>query len=99
MRVGVIFPGQGSQSVGMGGGIGRDASVAELFERANAMLGYNILDLIENGPEDRLRETAYSQPAIYLTNYALCAALGSDLAPVASAGHSFGEYWQIDLAT
>ena len=99
MRVAVVFPGQGSQSVGMGGAIAeRSAAAADLFARAERVLGYDVLALVREGPEERLRETRYSQPAIYLTNYALAAALGDDLAAIASAGHSFAEYCSLTLA-
>jgi len=99
MRVGVVFPGQGSQSVGMGGAIvARYPVAAELFARAERILGYDIGAIITGGPEETLRETRYSQPAIYLTNYALAAAAGDALGVVASAGHSFGEYCSLTLA-
>jgi [acyl-carrier-protein] S-malonyltransferase len=99
MRVGAIFPGQGSQSVGMGGAIvARYPVAADLFRRAERILGYDIGAVIARGPEDTLRETRYSQPAIFLTNYALAAAAGDALGVVASAGHSFGEYCSLTLA-
>jgi [acyl-carrier-protein] S-malonyltransferase len=98
MRLGVVFPGQGSQSVGMGGAIVQTSAIAaDLFRRAEGVLGYDLHALISNGPEEKLRETVYSQPAIYVTNYALAAAAG-DLPVVASAGHSFGEYCSLTLA-
>ncbi|MBD5654883.1 MAG: ACP S-malonyltransferase [Candidatus Eremiobacteraeota bacterium] len=99
MRVGVVFPGQGSQAVGMGGAIVAQYPVAaELYRRAERILGYDIGAIIANGPDDTLRETRYSQPAIYLTSYALAAAAGPSLTVVASAGHSFGELCSLTLA-
>jgi [acyl-carrier-protein] S-malonyltransferase len=99
MRVAAIFPGQGSQSVGMGGAIVEHFPVAaDLFARAERVLGYDLLALVRGGPEDRLRETRFSQPAIFVTNCALAAAAGPDLPVVASAGHSFGEYCSLTLA-
>lgn len=99
MRVGVVFPGQGSQSVGMGGAmVARYPAAGELFRRAQRILGYDIAALIANGPEETLRETRHSQPAIYLTNYALAVGAGEALSPVASAGHSFGELCSLTLA-
>jgi [acyl-carrier-protein] S-malonyltransferase len=99
MRLGVVFPGQGSQNVGMGGAlVERFPAAAELFARAERILGYDLLALVRNGPEERLRETRFSQPAIYVTNYALAVAAGKDLPVVASAGHSFGEYCSLTLA-
>jgi len=92
LRVGVVFPGQGSQSVGMGVDIAAHSDAARaLFERSGEILGYDLLALQRQGPDERLRETQYSQPAIFATNVALYAAVGASLAPIVSAGHSFGE--------
>ncbi|MGH7729294.1 MAG: ACP S-malonyltransferase [Vulcanimicrobiaceae bacterium] len=99
MRIGVVFPGQGSQTVGMGGDLPeREPAVGALFERSSALLGYDLRALLRDGPEERLRETRFSQPAIFVLNYALALAAGPALAPVASAGHSFGEYCSLVLA-
>jgi len=99
MRLGVVFPGQGSQSVGMGGNIVASYPVAaDLFRRAERVLGYDLHAIVANGPEETLRETVYAQPAIYVTNYALAACAGERLPVVASAGHSFGEYCSLTLA-
>jgi [acyl-carrier-protein] S-malonyltransferase len=98
MRLGVVFPGQGSQSVGMGGAVAERYPVAaDLFRRAERVLGYDLRGLIANGPQEKLRETMIAQPAIYVTNYALAAAAGA-LPVAASAGHSFGEYCSLTLA-
>ena len=99
MRVGVVFPGQGSQAVGMGGAIAERYPVAaDLFRRSRAVLGYDLLELVRNGPEEKLRETQFSQPAIYVVNYALACALGAAFGVIASAGHSFGEFCSLTLA-
>ncbi len=99
MRLGVIFPGQGSQIVGMGGALVERFDVArELFVRAERILGYDLHAIVRDGPEERLRETQYSQPAIFVVNYALAAASGSDLPVAASAGHSFAEFCSLTLA-
>jgi len=83
----------------MGGALVERFDVArELFARAERILGYDILAIVRDGPEERLRETKYSQPAIYLVNYALAAAAGDDLPVVASAGHSFAEFCSLTLA-
>jgi [acyl-carrier-protein] S-malonyltransferase len=63
----------------------------DLFDRAAAVLGYDLLALQIAGPDEKLRETQYSQPAIFTTNVALYAAVGDELQPIVSAGHSFGE--------
>jgi [acyl-carrier-protein] S-malonyltransferase len=70
----------------------------ELFESARNLLGYDLLALQRDGPEEKLRETEYSQPAIFTTNLALYAAIGDALEPVASAGHSFGEFCSLVAA-
>jgi [acyl-carrier-protein] S-malonyltransferase len=99
MRIGVIFPGQGSQKVGMGGAlVERYPHAADLFARAERVLGYDLLAIVRDGPEERLRETRYSQPAIFVTNYALAIAAGDDARAVASAGHSFAEFCSLTLA-
>ena len=96
-RLGVIFPGQGSQIVGMGAGVAASSPAArELFERSAKVVGYDLLALCRDGPEERLRETRYSQPAIFVTNCAL--AVAANVVPVVSAGHSFGEYCSLVLA-
>jgi len=99
MRVGVVFPGQGSQNVGMGGAIvERYPVVAELFARAQRVLGYDLLRIVRDGPDEKLRETQFSQPAIYVINYALAAAAGDGLGAVVTAGHSFGEFCSLTFA-
>jgi [acyl-carrier-protein] S-malonyltransferase len=99
MRVGVIFPGQGSQTVGMGVDAARAYPAARsCFATARTVLGYDLLALCESGPDEKLRETRYAQPAIFVTNVALAAAVGEALNPVVSAGHSFGEYCSLALA-
>jgi len=100
VRSGVIFPGQGSQTLGMGVDLAANSAVArDLFERAEAVLGYDLLALQKNGPEEKLRETQFSQPAIFTTNVALYAALElPEGAVVVSAGHSFGEYCSLYIA-
>jgi [acyl-carrier-protein] S-malonyltransferase len=99
MRVAAVFPGQGSQVVGMAADVARAFPVAgDLFARAAAVLGYDLLDLCTNGPEERLRATRYSQPAIFVANLALHAAVGDAVTVVASAGHSFGEYCSLTIA-
>jgi [acyl-carrier-protein] S-malonyltransferase len=99
VRLGIIFPGQGSQVVGMGVDIAATVpAAADVFGLAERVLGYDLLAVVRDGPEERLRETRYSQPAIYVTNYALAVASGCVDACVASAGHSFGEYCSLTIA-
>lgn len=92
-----LFPGQGTQSVGMGKAL-FDASAAarEIFERADAALGWSISRLCFEGPEDELTLTAHTQPAIVTVSIATLAAMRHahpELPPPAfAAGHSLGEY-------
>lgn len=99
MRYGAVFPGQGSQCVGMGCDVAAHSPVARaIFDRAAALLGYDLLGLQRTGPEERLRETKFSQPAIFTTNIALYEAVGSGRKPVVTAGHSFGELCSLVVA-
>jgi [acyl-carrier-protein] S-malonyltransferase len=99
MRIAVVFPGQGSQTPGMGTDVAATyPAAAALYNSAKAVLGYDLLALCAEGDEDKLRETRYSQPAIFVTNLALAAAVGDVLAPVVSAAHSFAEYCSLTLA-
>lgn len=87
----VIFPGQGSQFVGMGReAFEADAQVRGLFERANATLGIDLTGIMFEGPADRLTQTEFTQPAIYLHSVALFHVSG--LKPDMVAGHSLGEF-------
>ncbi len=98
MRLAAIFPGQGSQVVGMGTDVAENSPAArDIFDRAARVLGYDLLALQKNGPEEKLRETLYSQPAIFTTNLAIYYA-AEDLEPVVSAGHSFGEFCSLTIA-
>jgi len=99
-RLALVFPGQGSQVVGMGRAI-HDASpeARSVFQRADQALGISLSRLCFEGPEERLRLTENTQPALLTTSVALLAALrarlpsgGLDKLIVAAAGHSLGEY-------
>ncbi len=72
----LLFPGQGAQSVGMGAALAAAFPAArDLFARAGAVLGYDLLQLCAAGPEDQLVESHYAQPAIFVTSLAALAAL------------------------
>lgn len=92
-----LFPGQGAQEVGMGRDIW-DASPAarDVFETADRVLGYSLSQICFEGPDERLRETEYTQPAIFITSLACVAAAAEAGAvtarPAFTAGHSLGEY-------
>jgi [acyl-carrier-protein] S-malonyltransferase len=99
MRIAAVFPGQGSQFVGMGGDIcATSPAAADIFARARRVLGYDLLAITQGGPEERLTETRYAQPAIFVTNLALYAAMGERITPIVSAGHSFGEYCSLTIS-
>lgn len=93
-----VFPGQGSQYCGMAEDIFQQYPEARnLMERANEILGYSITDIMFNGSEEVLRETRYTQPAIFL--HSICAATLLSSTDVAmTAGHSLGEYTALCFA-
>ncbi|OPY80172.1 MAG: Malonyl CoA-acyl carrier protein transacylase [Syntrophorhabdus sp. PtaU1.Bin153] len=94
-KIGVVFPGQGSQYVGMGKKLYDCFDyVRALFETADQALGFSITDLIFNGPEDKLRQTFNTQPALVLVSYAVWQTLKKEkgFAPYLLSGHSLGEY-------
>lgn len=97
MKVAWLFPGQGSQEVGMGKALAASSAAASaVYQRADAALGASIATLCFEGPQEALTLTANTQPAIVTTSCALVAALREalpDLGPPAfAAGHSLGEY-------
>jgi [acyl-carrier-protein] S-malonyltransferase len=89
---GLLFPGQGSQSVGMGADLYEQyAAARDVYERAEQVLELPVKRLSFEGPEDELRQTRYTQPALVVHSMAALACLPA-LSPVLAAGHSLGEY-------
>ena len=90
----LLFPGQGSQAVGMGRDVFEASAAArQVFESADEALGFSLSGVIFEGPEDSLVPTEIQQPAILTTSIALHRALLEkvpDLAPAYVAGHSLG---------
>ena len=94
-----LFPGQGSQTVGMGGALAASYNVArQVFEEVNDALGENLFAIMQNGPDELIRMTRNAQPALFATSMAavrvLEAELGASLIErgCMAAGHSLGEY-------
>src|SRR5262245_30247032 len=103
-RVAFLFPGQGAQAVGMGQALYASLPGArQSFDRASAVLGYDLLEVCAHGPPDRLNATDVSQPAIYVASLAALESLkATDPAAVAAcagaAGLSLGEYTALTFA-
>ena len=93
-----VFPGQGSQYCGMGRDIFEAFPAARtMMERANELLGYSITDIMFSGSEEELRQTKYTQPAIFLHSIAVATLIGSKDITM-TAGHSLGEYTALCFA-
>ena len=95
MRYALIFPGQGSQKVGMGSGFRRASDRgAALYAAAQGVLGYDLAEVCDNGPAERLSQTIITQPALFTASCAALEALRERVTvqPFAVAGHSVGEY-------
>ncbi len=91
MSVAFVFPGQGSQFVGMGKDLYESEPKArELMDRAKDVLGYDILEIMFEGDEETLKQTRHTQPAIFI--HSLAELQRMDTEPVAVAGHSLGEF-------
>jgi [acyl-carrier-protein] S-malonyltransferase len=93
-KIAFVFPGQGSQFVGMGRVLSENYLVGKgLFERANKALGFDLKKLCLEGPEEELKKTAITQPAIFTVSAIAFDVLNEKgIRPLMLAGHSLGEY-------
>ncbi|MBX7095596.1 MAG: ACP S-malonyltransferase [Flavobacteriales bacterium] len=93
MKKAYVFPGQGSQFVGMGKDLYDNSPLAkDMFEKANSILGFRITDIMFSGTDEELKQTKVTQPAIFLHSVILAATLGDSFQPDMVAGHSLGEF-------
>jgi len=88
-----LFPGQGSQAVGMGKDFyDRYPKVKEWFDRAETVLDFDLREICFNGPEEKLKQTRFTQPALFVQSSLVTALLAEkEIGPGAVAGHSLGE--------
>lgn len=100
MSFAVLFPGQGSQSVGMGADL-FEARPDLLGERSDVILGWSLRDMCLNGPEEALIRTEHAQPALFAISFALWESFAARVSatPSSGAGHSLGEYTALSAAS
>lgn len=88
-----VFPGQGSQFVGMGKDLYESREdIRAMMEQANDILGFRITDIMFEGTDEDLKQTKVTQPAVFIHSVALAKALEGEMKPDMTAGHSLGEF-------
>jgi len=93
MKKAYVFPGQGSQFIGMGKDLYESSPLAkQMFDQANGILGFNITDIMFAGTDEELKQTKVTQPAIFLHSVILAAVNADQFHPDMVAGHSLGEF-------
>jgi len=93
MIIAYVYPGQGSQYVGMGKDLSEKfPSVRKLYEKANEILNFPLTTISFEGPEEELKQTYVTQPAIFMHSLAITSLLKDKIEPEMAAGHSLGEY-------
>ena len=93
MKKAYVFPGQGSQFVGMGKDLYEQNALAkELFNKANEILGYKITEIMFDGTDENLKQTKVTQPAVFLHSVISALCLAEEFKPDMVAGHSLGEF-------
>jgi [acyl-carrier-protein] S-malonyltransferase len=93
MNKAFVYPGQGAQYVGMGKDLfDLYPEVKDLYEKSNEILGFELSEVSFYGPEEKLKQTFITQPAIFTHSIALTILVGKKLTPRFAAGHSLGEY-------
>ena len=95
MSTAFIFPGQGSQSIGMMNALAESGTlIQDTFSEASSVLGYDLWELVNDGPVEKLNSTEYTQPAMLTAGVATWRAWleAGGTAPALMAGHSLGEY-------
>lgn len=99
--LGIVFPGQGSQTIGMLADIAKSyPEVTKIYAEASDVLGYDLWKLTQEGPSELLDQTVHTQPAILAGSYAIWRILESNkkIRPALFAGHSLGEYTALTCA-